>query len=251
MEVLDTARVKVFFEGMIQGVGFRSVVKHTAMSLGVKGLVRNLEDGRVEAFFDGEMGKVEKLLRALDIKGKENDPFSLNVSRMVTHWEGSEGYTPAWRAYRRFDVDYGMREPDARYEDEIIDSLEVAKSSFTMLRASLDEFRVKSKDGFKGLRGDVSELHGDVKTGFTGLRGDISELRGEVKTGFTGLKGDISELRGDVKTGFKGLRGDVAGLRDDMKTGFKSLKESMDSGHGTNTGVSKQNEDPPQKLQKS
>jgi acylphosphatase len=44
-------RVRVF--GSVQGVGFRYFVREVAESSDLKGWVRNVDDGSVEALFDG------------------------------------------------------------------------------------------------------------------------------------------------------------------------------------------------------
>ena len=56
--------VKVFISGQVQGVGFRQFIKQFARKLKITGWVRNLKDGRVEAFFQGEEKDVKKLIRA-------------------------------------------------------------------------------------------------------------------------------------------------------------------------------------------
>ncbi len=56
-------RVHVFISGKVQGVWFRSYTKKEADRLGVKGWVRNLPDGRVEAVFEGEEEAVEAMVR--------------------------------------------------------------------------------------------------------------------------------------------------------------------------------------------
>jgi acylphosphatase len=40
--------LQVFYEGHVQGVGFRFTVRHIAKGFDVTGWVRNLPDGRVE-----------------------------------------------------------------------------------------------------------------------------------------------------------------------------------------------------------
>ena len=55
-------RVHVFISGKVQGVFFRSSTKDMAEELGLSGWVRNLPDGRVEAVFEGEEKKVEKMV---------------------------------------------------------------------------------------------------------------------------------------------------------------------------------------------
>ncbi len=55
-------RVHVFVSGRVQGVFFRQSTQRKAQSLHVKGWVRNLPDGRVEAVFEGEESAVKTLI---------------------------------------------------------------------------------------------------------------------------------------------------------------------------------------------
>ncbi|SDL62460.1 acylphosphatase [Halarsenatibacter silvermanii] len=52
----------VFISGRVQGVGFRAFTRRNARRLGVRGWVKNLADGRVEAVLYGEKSDVEELL---------------------------------------------------------------------------------------------------------------------------------------------------------------------------------------------
>ncbi len=47
-------RLKIFVEGLVQGVGFRAYTKRIADSYGLNGWVRNLPDGRVEILVEGD-----------------------------------------------------------------------------------------------------------------------------------------------------------------------------------------------------
>ncbi len=53
---------QVFYEGRVQGVGFRFTVKQIARGFDVAGWVRNLADGRVELQCSGEASEVEPFL---------------------------------------------------------------------------------------------------------------------------------------------------------------------------------------------
>ena len=55
-------RAHVFVTGRVQGVFFRLETKRYADRHDVKGWVRNLPDGRVEAVFEGEKDAVETLI---------------------------------------------------------------------------------------------------------------------------------------------------------------------------------------------
>ncbi len=54
--------VRLYIKGTVQGIFFRQFVKENAERYNVKGFVRNLEDGRVEVFAEGNQEDVEKLI---------------------------------------------------------------------------------------------------------------------------------------------------------------------------------------------
>jgi acylphosphatase len=58
--------VRVFYEGRVQGVGFRWTVKNLANGFDVLGTVRNLEDGRVELEASGDRSEVDAFLQAIE-----------------------------------------------------------------------------------------------------------------------------------------------------------------------------------------
>ena len=79
-------RAHVFIQGKVQGVFYRTWVKNTAHELGLTGFVKNLEDGKVEALFDGEKDKVENMIA----KCKEGSRGA-EVTHVDVIWEDSKG----------------------------------------------------------------------------------------------------------------------------------------------------------------
>ena len=56
------ARAHVLLAGQVQGVGFRYATADEAERLGLTGWVRNLDNGQVEAVFEGEAAAVDAML---------------------------------------------------------------------------------------------------------------------------------------------------------------------------------------------
>lgn len=64
-------RCTAYFQGRVQGVGFRYTVQNLAMRYNVCGFVRNLPDGRVELILEGPDQEIDQLIEAL--KGRMSD----------------------------------------------------------------------------------------------------------------------------------------------------------------------------------
>ncbi|MEH6823727.1 MAG: acylphosphatase [Motiliproteus sp.] len=58
---MNQLALQVWVSGRVQGVWFRHSTLQQAEFLGVKGWVRNLDDGRVEALLQGEANAVRQL----------------------------------------------------------------------------------------------------------------------------------------------------------------------------------------------
>ena len=62
MSETDRVRAHVFVSGRVQGVFYRASTRDKAREEGVDGWVKNLDDGRVEAVFEGPERAVDALV---------------------------------------------------------------------------------------------------------------------------------------------------------------------------------------------
>ena len=54
--------IRLYLTGAVQGIFFRAFIKENAERYDVKGFVRNLEDGRIEIFLEGNADGVNKMI---------------------------------------------------------------------------------------------------------------------------------------------------------------------------------------------
>jgi len=87
----ETVRAHIFVSGKVQGVFFRSSIKAEADRRGVRGWVRNLPDGRVEAVFEGPRADVEAC-----VDWCRHGPAGAHVTGVEVDWEAAEGAAGAF-----------------------------------------------------------------------------------------------------------------------------------------------------------
>jgi len=79
-------RTHVFVTGRVQGVFFRAETRREAKKHNVKGWVRNLSDGRVEAVFEGEDNDVKILIHFC-----KQGPPGARITNADVIWERYSG----------------------------------------------------------------------------------------------------------------------------------------------------------------
>jgi len=82
---------RVVVSGRVQGVFFRYTCAREAAAAGLRGSVRNLVDGRVEAVFQGPRSAVDRL-----INWCHEGPPAARVSSVAVSWESLDDTLPAF-----------------------------------------------------------------------------------------------------------------------------------------------------------
>jgi acylphosphatase len=85
-EMANEERAHVYVSGEVQGVNFRGTTQEKAEEIGLNGWVSNLQDGRVEAVFEGRSETVRQM-----IEWCESGPSSANVEDVSVENEQPEG----------------------------------------------------------------------------------------------------------------------------------------------------------------
>ncbi|PSP39759.1 acylphosphatase [Halobacteriales archaeon QH_2_66_30] len=90
----DRTRAHVYVSGKVQGVYFRATTREEAREQGVDGWVRNLDDGRVEAVFEGPEEDVESLIEFCHEGSKAARVDDVEVS--YEEPQGEDGFRVRW-----------------------------------------------------------------------------------------------------------------------------------------------------------
>lgn len=176
-------RARIVVSGVVQGVGYRALVKQVARQLGLKGLVRNLEDAKVEIFCEGPSDKIKQFLSKIDRKAKAEDFLSVNVSEIKCSFEGERGFQPSWKMYKEFEIDYGF-EKLSPLEEATLENHEFSKLYFIGFKDELKDFSGRTDRNFA----EMADKYGDISK-------ELKEFRVTVK-GF--LDAFLSEYMKEV-----------------------------------------------------
>jgi acylphosphatase len=90
----ERTRAHVYVSGTVQGVYFRATTRDTARENGVDGWVRNLDDGRVEAVFEGPEEAVERMVEFCHEGSSASTVEDVEVSHEQP--QGEDGFRVRW-----------------------------------------------------------------------------------------------------------------------------------------------------------
>jgi len=82
--------IRVYLTGSVQGVFFRKFLEEKANELGIRGFVRNLEDGRIEVLIEGKDEEVNTMFEVCK-KGNQHTKIT-NIQIQELKNQGFEGF---------------------------------------------------------------------------------------------------------------------------------------------------------------
>jgi acylphosphatase len=71
--------VRLYIDGLVQGIFFRNYIKENADRLDLKGFTRNLEGGKVEVFLEGDNVNVDKMIELCKVGPKHAQVGNVEV----------------------------------------------------------------------------------------------------------------------------------------------------------------------------
>ena len=82
--------IRAYLSGTVQGVFFRKFLEEKASEFGVRGFVRNLDDGRVEVLIEGRDENVNSMLEACK-RGTQHTKITDVQTQELKH-QGFDGF---------------------------------------------------------------------------------------------------------------------------------------------------------------
>lgn len=157
-------RLTAYVSGKIQKVGYKKRVIDTARAFGLKGMIENLNDGRVKIIAEGDDEKLKWFENAIDIKNT-----LIHVSSI------EKTYSAAGGEFCQFGKFVEEGETDSRLDK----SVEVMKEILVAIKGvnkSLDDMNSNLGGKIDTLGGKIDNLGGKIDT----LGGKIDSIGGKI-----------------------------------------------------------------------
>ncbi len=206
-------RKRIFVRGFVQGVGYRAFVKMLARQYGLRGKVKNLDDGNVEIIVDVKNEEIlNEFIKRINVKGEL--PFEPSVRDInVEDYEGGEELP-------LFAIDYGYKMSIA--EREMIERSEIGIIAFGWMGRYLAG---KMDKGF-------ADLGNKMDKGFGDLGEKIDRVSEKMDKGFADLGEKMDKGFGEMKNEIRDVKEEVKSVKEEVnsvKEEVKSVGEKVDS----------------------
>lgn len=184
----DVIRLHLVVEGDVQGVGYRTFVKYVARGLKISGFVRNLPDGTVEIFCEGDSAVIEAFREKINIKSENGGPFRINVKGIK---EETIGRLP--NESDMFDIDYGDEAKNA-FEKTNLERLEIGSLIMAEFRDSTSGKFDAMEQRYGAISGQMGQLTEELVKSNTKVSDKMGFLAHELVKSNTRISGKMDVL---------------------------------------------------------
>ena len=190
-------KARIIVKGRVQDVGYRTIVKQIARGFGIKGMVRNAENGSVEIFCETGGKTLDGFKKLINIKSPPKDLFGVNVENIDEYDEDSKNYVNPPEKFEYFHIDY-LNEDLLKTS---VERAEIGILAFKAMHKDLKEGQTDITEGQKAMHQDTnksfSQLNETIGTKFESMDvkyGDISKTMREMHNDLKEMKNLFAKL---------------------------------------------------------
>jgi acylphosphatase len=197
--VVKMKRFTAYVSGKVQKAGYRARVMKIGRELGLKGLVQNLDDGRVKITAEGEDDRLEQFLKAIDIKNTiiRVDSISKDYSEATGEYIGFQKVVDEGETDSRLDSASSELNKVVGSLDKVVAGLNDVVGAIKDMHADLGSKQDKTLDAIKDMHADLGNKIDDNRADIVG---EVRELRKDIKDGeLVQMKNDIAEIKIKLK----------------------------------------------------
>ena len=187
-------RAELIVEGEVQRVGYRDFVQSVARSLGVKGYIENLKDGKVRIVCEADEEILKNFIKEIEVKREFINVTKIKIVKT----------SPATGEFEYFEIRYGPLEE------------ELGERMGTAIRYAGAMWQ------------DIKDMHKDLKDETTAIRESIRDMHKDLKDETTGVKESVKEMNTDVSKSFEDMSGRYDSISAELIRTREELTRAVD-----------------------
>jgi len=210
-------RLTAYVSGKVQRVGYRARVVDTARVLGLRGIVSNMDDGRVKIIADGDEDKLKWFVDAINIKNT-----LINVSSIETE------YSPAGSEFDKFYKVIDKGETDSRLDLAAVhlkDLISAVNNMNDNLGGKIDRMNENLSDKIDKVNENLGSKMDQMNESLGSKIDKINENLGSKMDRMLDKQDDLIDEVRDARKDFKGyldqrfekVEGEVAEIKTALK----------------------------------
>ena len=215
-------RFTAYVSGNVQKVGYRKRIIDIARAFGLKGMIENLDDGRVKIIAEGEDEKLKWFEHAIEIK---------NTLIQVSNVE--KAYNPAGGEFAKFGKLVDEGETDSRLDKgiEVMNSMLVAIKQVNTTLIDMNSNLGGKMDNLSGKMDEVNEnLGGKINQMDKNLGGKMDRMLQKQDEVLLEVK-DIAQNGNELLVEVKDMNRKIDKVRDneiiEMKNDIAEVKAAL------------------------